>query len=209
VTFNLENAGSLFTILFRYLSFAVCEIARYIGAHSQDRLAFLKSYPWAAPFTVIAFLTGLVQVLLLFVGWFQGKKGVLARQVAPILGKLGWKATTLPKDWTAVKGLALATFLLIYGSFLFSIKPPASHTFYITFPIVMLYAFTLFAPLASKPAFKAWAVVLLVSNLVCHTAIGISNIPTRSIYKDRGLFIRAIAEKNYHLLGERRADTRY
>lgn len=208
VTLNLENAGSLFTVLFRYLSFGACEIARYIGAHSQDRLAFLKAYPWAAPFTVIAFLTGLVQVLLLFVGWFLGKKGP-GPWVAPFLGKFGWKAATLPKDWTAVKALVLATFLLIYGSFLFSIKPPAAHTFYITFPIVMFYAFTFFAPLASKPVFKAWAAVLLVSNLICHTALGISNIPTRSIYKDRSLFIRAIAEKNYHLLGERRADTRY
>lgn len=209
VTLNLENAGSLFTILFRYLSFAACEIARYIGAHTQDRMDFLKAYPWAAPFATVAFVIGLLQVTLLFVGWFQGKKGLLSGQVAPLLGKFGWKAPTLPKDWPAVKWLTLATFLLIYGSFLFSIKPPAAHTFYITFPLVMLYGFTLFAPLASKPAFKVWAAVLLVSNLICHTAIGISNIPTRSIYKDRGLFIRAIAEKNYHLLGERRADTRY
>ena len=210
VTLNLSNLASFFVLLARYLSLASCEIARYAGAHTNDRLEFLRNYPWAAPFTLVAFLLGSVQVLWLLAGWSQ--KLVLPSKwnnKAAFLRDLWLKKDHPQKDWTAVKGLALATFLLIYASFLFSIKPPASHTFYITLPVVMLYAFYVYAPLASKRLLLWGFGSLLVCNLVFHIALGLSNFHTRSIYKDRELMMKAISEKNYHLLGERRADTLY
>jgi hypothetical protein len=211
VELNISNLESFFTLLARYLSLACCEIARYAGANKTERLAFMAAYPWAAPFTVAAFLLGIIQTLVLLLGWFR--KLNLSKKLKdqlPFLKLLSWLEKDHPKkDWPAVKYLALMTFFLIYLSFLFSIKPPAAHTFYITLPVVMLYAFYVFAPWGSGKPFQRLVLVLLFCNIIFHTALALSFQHTRSIYKDRDLFIRAIAEKNYHLLGERREDTIY
>jgi hypothetical protein len=201
---NPENLLSFFTLLARFLSLACCEVARYAGAHTVDRVAFLKAYPWAIPFTLVAFLLGIIQALWLLAGWARGSLPAALKKILPGLAK-----PHPQKDWKAVKRLALLTFLLVYASFLFSIKPPASHTFYVTLPVVMLYGFYVYAPYAKEKWFKVLAWVLLISNLVFHTALALSNYQTRSIYKDRPLMIQAIQTQNYHLLGERREDTIY
>ena len=203
ITLNSGNFLAFFTILFRFLSMASCEIARYAGAHTSERLAFLSAYPWAAPFTIVGFLIGIVQVLILLVGWFQK-----ITWLEPL--KNTWLGKVHPqKDWPAIKLLTALTFILIYFSFLFSIKPPAAHTFYITLPVIMLYGFYVFVPWADNKLFQRLALTLFICSLFFHTALAFSNLHTRSIYKNRDLFMKAIVEKNYHLLGERREDTIY
>jgi len=108
-----------------------------------------------------------------------------------------------------VRLLTLLTFFLIYLSFLFAIKTPAAHTFYITLPIVMLYGFYVFAPFVSHRLFLILAKVLLISNLMFHAGLALHNFPNKSLYKNRGIFEKAIQEKNYHFLGDRRFDTLY
>jgi hypothetical protein len=189
VAFNPENFGSFFTVLARFLSLASCEILRFIGADTADRLAFLNKNPWLYPFAAVAILLGWAQALFLLASW--------VRKDHP------------QTDWTLIRILAGATFLLIYLSFLFAIKAPAAHTYYLTLPVAMLYGFYCFLPLVSKPWFIRAAQVLLACNLVFHAGLALNNITQKSIYKDRELFVRAIQEKNYHLLGERRANTLY
>lgn len=189
VTFNPRNLLSLFDVLFRYLSLACCEVPRFIGANNADRLEFLRENLWVAPFALIAGILGIVQVLMLIAGWFQKKHP--------------------QEDWTAVKWLALATFFLIYLSFLFAIKPPAAHTYYLTLPVAMLYGFYVARPWVEKRGFQTAAKILLACNILFHAGLALHNLPVKSLYKDRGLFRQAIAEKNYHLLGERRPDAKY
>lgn len=189
VAFNPENILSLFTILARFLSLASCEIPRFIGAHTDERFAYLSAHPWTAPFAVAAAALGILQAVALLFAWFRKKHP--------------------QKDWPAVKKLTLLTFLLIYGSFLFAIKAPAAHTFYLTLPIAMLYGFYAFIPWVSRKWFLNIAKALLVCNIVFHLGLAASNFQAKSLYKDRGIFVKAIEEKNYHLLGERRADTLY
>jgi hypothetical protein len=189
LSFNPSNFLDLFTVLLRYFSLASCEIPRFIGAHTNERLAFIKEHLWVAPFTLVAFALGIIQP---FVLWFS-----VIREKHP------------QKDWKAIKILAWVTFLLIYVSFLFTFKAPASHTYYLTFPIVMLYAFYVFSPWVSKKWFLNTAGALLVCNLVFHVGLAGDNFQKRSLYKNRGLFVRAIQEKNYRLVGERRANTLY
>lgn len=205
VTLNCSNAATLFTILARYLSLASCEISRCAGANTAERLDFLKAYPWAAPFSIAAFLLGIVQVLLLLAGWFQKVK--LPKGFKKL--KLWLEKEHPKKDWPAVKWLALLTFLLIYASFLFSIKPPASHTFYVTLPVVIIYSFYVYLPFTANRLFQRVAMVLLACNLIFHITLALSFLHTRSIYKNRDLLVRSIVEKNYHLVGERRSDTIY
>ncbi len=189
VTFNPENVLSLLTVLARFLSLASCEIPRFIGPHTADRLEFLKENWWMAPFAVVAGILGIIQTLALLAGWFQKKHP--------------------QKDWPAVKKLALGTFLLIYASFLFAIKAPAAHTYFLTLPIAMMYGFYVFSPWVKRKGFLIAAKILLVCNILFHVGLALHNLPVKSLYKDRDLFVKAITEKNYHLLGERRPDTLY
>ena len=189
LSFNPSNFLYFFTILLRYFSLASCEIPRFIGAHTNERLAFVKEYLWVAPFTLVAFVLGIIQP---FVLWFS-----VIREKHPL------------KDWYPVKFLAWATFFLIYMSFLFTIKAPASHTYYLVLPIVMLYAFYVYAPWASKNWFLNTAKVLLVCNLVFHVGLAFDNFQKKSLYKERDLIVRAMQEKNYHLMGERRTNALY
>jgi len=189
ISFNPANLNQFLVVLARFLSLASCEIPRFIGSHLADRLEFLRQNPWIAPFTVAAALLGFIQTGFLLYQWFQPKHPA--------------------KDWPFLKNLTLFTFLLIYASFLFAIKAPAAHTYYLTLPLVMLYGFYCFSPLVSNRLFLNAAKVLLVCNIVFHAGLAINHFPTKSLYKDRELFVKAIQEKNYHLLGERRPDTLY
>jgi hypothetical protein len=189
IRLNIENLSSFPTVLARFLSLACCEVARFIGANTADRLAYLGQNPWTAPFTVIAFILGILQAVLL-------------------LG-LGFRNKHPQKDWPSLRLLTLLTFWLVYLSFLFAIKAPAAHTYYLTLPVVMLYGFYAFSPWTGDKRFLTVAKVLLVCNIVFHIGLGVHNFQTKSLYMDRGIFVKAIQEKNYHLLGERRTDTLY
>ena len=189
VTFNPENLFSFFTVLFRYFALACCEINRFMGANTESRLDFLKQNLWIIPFATAAALLGLVQLLVLVFSLF--------RKNHP------------QKDWKTVKLLTLFTFILIYVSFLFAIKTPAAHTYYLTLPLVMIYGFYALSPYVNRPWFTRLAAILLICNLVFHVGLALHNLPVKSLYKNRDLFVRAIQEKNYQLLGERRPNTQY
>jgi hypothetical protein len=51
--------------------------------------------------------------------------------------------------------------------------------------------------------------MLIIGNLVFHAGLALHNLPVKSLYKDRDLFVKAIQDKNYQLLGERRSNTEY
>src|SRR5215213_7542813 len=107
VRFNPENLTALWGILTRTLSFASFEVPRFLGAHTEERLAVLAERPWLVPFALFLFAVGVVQVAALLALWF------VRRNAQP--------------DWRAIKYLALLNVVLLYVSFLFSIKPPQSN----------------------------------------------------------------------------------
>ncbi len=189
VTFNPQNFLSFFDLLVRYFGLGSCEILRFIGANNSDRWGFLTNNWWVAPFAMVAIVLGLIQGVTLFLSLFRKKHS--------------------EKSWKNIKLLTLLTFALLYVSFLFSIKSPAAHTYYLVLPVVMLYGFYVFIPWIGKKWFLTTAKVLLACNILFHIGLAMNNLPVKSLYKDRGLFVKAIEEKNYHLLGERRPDTLY
>jgi hypothetical protein len=172
-------------VVARYLSFASFEAPRFVGAGTEARLLFLAEHWWAAPFVVFATLCGIVQALYLFLAFFR-RDG--------------------PPEWPAVRTFTLLILVLIYLSFAFSVKAPSSHTFYVTLPAVMIYSFYVWQPLFAKQWIRILAVALLVSGAVTHFAIAKNRVFERSLYADRPLVVRAIKERNYRLLGERRPD---
>lgn len=193
VAFTFENLARNLNIvegvLGRFLSFASFELPRFIGANTAARVAFMKESPWLIPFIAFLTVTGILQCIAMLVLWFR-------------------KTHTQP-DWKAMKYFTLASVLLLYVSFLFSMKSPVSHTFYVMFPIAMLYSLYCWSEFLRKKSWQRFAVVFLVSGIIFHIGLAVSNFKHVSIYRERAKVVDAIKMKDFHLLGERRDGSRY
>ncbi|HEX8557095.1 MAG TPA: hypothetical protein VF668_03280 [Pyrinomonadaceae bacterium] len=173
----------------RFLSLASFETARFVGRNSAERLAFLREHAWLAPFALFVTAVGLLQPAAMTVMWFrrEGARG----------------------DWPQVRRLALLTVLLLCALFLFSAKPPASHTFYVVFPLAALYSFYCWDALLTRPFWRRFAAALLACGVVFHAGLAAHNFARVSLYADRRAAAEAVRAKNYHILGERRPGSRY
>lgn len=193
VVFNLDNLrhhlNPVEGILGRFLSFASFELPRFIGGNTQARLAFVRVHLWLAPFVAFLTATGLLQPVALLVLWFRRRHA--------------------HADWPAVKYLTAATLALLYLSFLFSFREPHSHTFYVTLPLAMLYSFYCWSPYLARRRWQIFAAVCLASGLVFHAGLALHNRAHHSLYMNRQLPQAAIEQRDYRLLGERRAGARY
>ena len=187
VVIDVTNVVRIPEITARFLSFASFEVPRFLGNNTASRLEFLWRHPWSAPVVVFAGVVGLLQPFVLLLAFFT------TRHDRP--------------EWHGVKWTALLTILLVCASFLFSVKDPASHAFYVTFPVATIYAFYCWEILLQRQWVRVIAASLLVCTAVIHLAIAIDHGKTRSLYTNRELVVRAIREKNYRLLGERRPVT--
>lgn len=193
VAFNsgnlLRHLNIVEGVLGRFLSFASFELPRFIGANTAARMAFLRENPWLIPFAVVLTLVGILQCVAMLLLWFRKKHA--------------------HPEWKAVKYFTLATVLLLYVSFLFSMKSPVSHTFYVTFPVVMLYSLYCWSEFLSKPRWQQAAAVFLACGLLFNIGLAVNNFKHVSIYRERAKVAEAIKSNDYRLLGERRAGARY
>ncbi len=189
-TDNLRNVFNLTEgILARFLSFSSFEVARFLGGNSVKRLAFFKAELWIIPFLIFLLVVGILQPIAMILLWFKKRH----RQ----------------KDWPAIKYLTLLTLLLLYVMFFFSSKPPSSHTFYITFPIAMIYSFYCWDSFLSKRRWQTFAKVFLACGIVFSVGLSFYRFSHISMYVDRSRPLSAIEQRNYHILGERRPGARY
>ncbi|HSS22141.1 MAG TPA: hypothetical protein VLL54_18875 [Pyrinomonadaceae bacterium] len=193
VAFNsanlLRHLNIVEGVLGRFLSFASFELPRFIGDNTATRLAFLKSNWWLIPLFTLLTIAGILQCVLMLVFWFRKRHP--------------------QQDWKSIKYFTLATIILLYLCFLFSIKAPVSHTFYLTLPVAMLYSLYCWSPFLSKPKWRKFAAVLLACGVVFHAGLAISNLRRVSLYVDRSKASEAIKTKDYQKLGERRSGARY
>jgi hypothetical protein len=113
---------------------------------------------------------------------------------------LNWTAP----DWILIKRLTAGTLALLFASFAFSVKDPASHTFYVVLPVVMTYSFYCWRPFFRSRGWRVVAALLLVCGGLTQLAIAIDNFSHRSLYVNRPLVVEAIANKDYRAVGERR-----
>jgi hypothetical protein len=173
----------------RFLSLASFELARFVGRNTAQRVAFLRENLWLAPLAVFLGAVGVVQPAAMLVLWFRKR--------------------TAREDWSAIKYLALATVVLLCALFLFSAKPPASHTFYVTFPVAALYGFYCWDALLKRRGWRVFACVFLVCGVVFHVGLAARNFRRVSLYVDRGRVQSAVSERNPSLLGERRPGSLY
>ncbi len=173
-------------IVAQFFALPTFEVARFIGASTDARLAFLARFWWAAPFAICAALIGVVQTVTLAAGLAGRRAGVA--------------------DWPAVRTLTASLLGLLIVSFGWSVRPPASHAFYLLLPPLMIYAACVWAPWFGRRDVRALAAALLVCGAATHAAIAWRNFTFQPLYKDRATVVRAIAEKNHRLVGIRRPD---
>jgi hypothetical protein len=184
IVLNWKNLGEIVTVFTRYLSLASFELPRFIGAGHAERMEFIRTFWWASPFILFAGFMGFVQPLWMVIAAFR--------------------KNSLPR-FGAVRMLALLTFVLIWLSFLFSVKGPSSHTFYVMFPVIMTYSMYCWKPLLEKRWIRTLAALMLLSGIVFHSVLMVDNYRRKSLYLDREKPLNAITEKDYRLLGDRRA----
>ena len=191
--FNFENLWRQWNIvegvLGRFLSFASFELPRFIGRNTALRLAFMKENPWLIPFVVFLTLAGILQGVAMLVLWFKKEHA--------------------HKDWKAIKYFTLGTVVLLYFSFLFSMKLPHSHTFYLTFPIAMLYSLYCWSEFLKNRGWQKFAAVFIICGLIFDIGLAVSNLKHVSIYTERARIVEAIKAKDYRIIGERRTGSRY
>ncbi len=186
IVFNLTHFKNILTVLIRYLYFASFEISYILGGSNAQRLEVIKSNIWAAPFTVYLWLFGLLMLGAFVFVFFK-------KESSP--------------EWKKIKYLTLFLFVITFSSFFFSVKGPSSHTFFIVFPLVLFFSMYCHEWLINK--YKIWKKLMLAAMVSClffYTSLGLYNFKHKSLYKDRESAVKAINEKNYKILGERRAD---
>ena len=88
-------------------------------------------------------------------------------------------------------------------------KAPVSHTFYLTFPVAMLYSLYCWSEFLKQKRWQTFAKVFIVCGLIFDVGLAVSNFKQVSIYRERAKVEAAIKAKDYRLLGERRAGSRY
>jgi len=186
VLFNPENWSNLPIIVLRFFSFAGNEIPYVLGGNTEERLSIVQDQIWSSPFVIFLLLVGFLQIGLFIY--------LLIKPSAY-------------KEFTRVKLLVIASLVLLYCSFFFSIKGPASHTFYIFFPLAICYAFYCYEWLVGKykPALKILKAIA-ISSLIFHLGLGLYNLEHKSLYKNREKVTRAIEKMDYKELGKRRTD---
>jgi hypothetical protein len=173
--FVAGNAINIFTILVRFVSFSTFEVPYFTGKPS-DRLLEIRENPWMAPFTVILLVCFILQVAFLIICFFLRRK---------------------EREWKFVKWISFFTVVLVYINFFFSVKGPSSHTFFIVYPVSMIYSFYGYLRLAGKKWYlKAFFIILLVSGAVFLAGIGRFNYMHESLYLDRAMIQKSIDTKD-------------
>ena len=189
VRFNPSNAGALVPVIARALSFASYEMPRFMGPDKWQRFGWALADFRITPFVALAFAVGVLQPLAMLLLWLR-------------------RGESAP-GWRRMKWFLLATLLFTWGAFLFTVREPWALTFYLVFPVAFLYSLYCYAFFLKGERWLAFAALVLLSGLVANTALAARSYRERSLYRDRGLVVKAIAERDFLVLGARRPGTFY
>lgn len=186
-----NNAKDLLGTLARFLSIASFEMARFIGEHTRQRMAYLFHSPWLA-------LPG----FFLWGAWFFQVLALLALFFAPNHPR---------QDWKAVKTMAGLTFLIIYGCFLFTPDMAASFRILLFFPILFLYSFYCWDYLTQWKWCRIFGWLFILCVVWFQAGYTLKNIESGdSLYaRNRGQMAKAIEARDYRLFAERREGSLY
>ena len=183
IRLNVSHLKDMALIVPRFLYFAALQIHYMLPA---SWASLFRDHLWLFPVAATLEVIGWLQILL-FAGVF------FLPQTAP--------------EWNRVRWLTGGTLGLVSFSFLFSVKEPTSHTFYVLFPLAILYSFYGYRKLMLLgPWVKRFMAFVLLAGFVFHGGLALDGLAHRSLYRDRPLVVQAIEKKDYTIMGLRRAD---
>src|SRR5205085_12576224 len=111
--------------------------------------------------------------------------------------------------WKPIKSLTIATVIWLCVAFMFSMKLPASHTFYSMIPMALLYALYAWERLLVKSVWQRFAAAAIACSIIFHAGLALKNFRTTSIYADRGRLVEALQKKDFRIVGARPAGAKY
>jgi len=190
--FTLLNWGNILSphvLLARFLSLACFEVPSFIGAHLSDRIHFLTQHPAILLPGAFLWIGGILQALILLFAWF--KKG------SEVSG------------WREIKLLLLGVLAMVYGSFWLTLKPPLSHIYFVFFPLIMIYSCYVWNFFGGGRRAGLFAKAFVILGVCFQLGYAMAAAPQDSFWRQRGLVAQAMAEKNYHLVGERSQGSLY
>ncbi len=196
---NPTNIAAFPSIAARVTSLAAFELAGFIGGNGAERWATLRSAPWTIPFAAVLGALGLVQPVLLFGGFFGPKR---------------WRRhlDRLPRRTI---GILLALTLVLAGAaFAFTTRPPLTRNLYLLAPVIWLAGYAAFGSFITTPRRRALVGALFAGSVIVHVGVALVHfdaIPFRDVpFREKFATVgQAIDARDFHLLGERRAASRY
>ncbi len=185
VGFNAGNFKEFFTLLARYFSLPSFEIPRFLGSGTLERKAFFDGFLWLAPPALFLTMLGWIQPFVLLI--------------------YGWLPDFRHKDSRMVQVLIILSFFWIWFCFWFTTAGPASHMYYVFFPLLLVGYFYVWSRLDFKPGWKKFSIVCLAATVWFQSGFIYRQwIKGRPLYADRGRIVKAIGERDFRLLAERR-----
>ena len=73
----------------------------------------------------------------------------------------------------------------------------------------MLYSFYCWNEFLTKKRWQKFALVVIICGIIFNLGLAVNNYSRVSIYLERGKVVDAIKNRDYRILGERRAGARY
>ena len=197
VPFDWYNFTQGFTILARYFSLVSFELLRFLGEHTHLRFAFLTTHWWLFLPGALLSAVGVVQPIVMFLALFK-------------------KSHSVP-GWREMKIVVLLSFLVVWMAFWFTNKAPLTHIYLVLYPFVMYYSCYVLDLFAGGRGWGVAAKIFLACAFYFQIGYGLIVSPQDSLYSkrfegtslNRKVVLRAIQEKNYHLMGERRPESLY
>ena len=189
IVFDWSNFKNLIPILTKYASFAAYEIPYMLGGDIDSRLKVLTEHWWMwwmLPVALFLFPFGLSQAGFFILSFFQKNKDAA---------------------WIKLKWILFFSYIMLFVSFFFSTKGPSPHTFIILFPLPFIYSLFCYRWIMQKYSWVSKLLVIaVIMGVFFQIGLGINSFEKKSVYKDRDRAVKAIEEKNYKILGTRRAD---
>lgn len=189
IRFNPTNARTLVGMVAKELSFASYELPRFIAPSYRERREWILSDGRVTPFALLAVAVGIVQPIMMLAFLFRRREG------AP--------------GWRRMKWFLIATLILTWLAFLFTVREPWALTYYLAFPVPFVYSLYCYAFFLKGKRWLGFAALVLLAGLVTNTALAARNYRDRSLYRDRDLVVKALAQRDYRILGTRREGTFY
>jgi hypothetical protein len=112
-------------------------------------------------------------------------------------------------EWRAMRLLFAMTILLLYASFAFCRKVPRSHTFYVTFPVAMLFSLYCWNEFLQRRAGQVAAAALITLGIVFQVAYVTHKSTNHPWALDRLEIQRALDSGDYESYAARRSGMLY